>query len=245
MSNTDDERIDDDLLVAYVLDALDPRDRDEIDIRLEHDEALQARVAPLARTVALLATSVEAGPPAALRAAVLDAATSVRAPAITAATTTTTTTSPTTTTSAPTDELARARARRGRIRFVGPALLVAAALIVGLVLVVAGRSGNGSGDQYALTGGPGTVQVRVYDDRVVLEGSSVPDPGTGADYQLWYVDGGSPRSVGVFHPDASGDVHEEFDVDRGDAALMAVTKEPAGGSAAPTMPIVYQAELAT
>jgi anti-sigma-K factor RskA len=55
-------------------------------------------------------------------------------------------------------------------------------------------------------------------------------------YQLWVVTGGTPISVGLLAPDASGGGTAFFSAppDMPDPLAMAVTLEPAGGGPAPT-----------
>jgi len=61
-------------------------------------------------------------------------------------------------------------------------------------------------------------------------------------YQLWYVTGDGPVSAGTFSVDANGEAQLEVAglPDRKQIALWAVTKEPAGGSAQPTGPMLIR-----
>jgi anti-sigma-K factor RskA len=78
---------------------------------------------------------------------------------------------------------------------------------------------------------------------LVLSGLDVPAPKAGRTFQLWVVPkgGGTPVSAGVFAPQANGQVLlvAETQVRPGDAAALAISDEPAGGSAQPTTKPVF------
>ena len=78
---------------------------------------------------------------------------------------------------------------------------------------------------------------------LVLSGANVPAPAAGRTFQLWVVPkgGASPVSAGVFMPQADGQVLliAETSLRPGDAAALAISDEPAGGSAQPTTKPVY------
>ena len=139
-----------------------------------------------------------------------------------------------------------------------PLLLAAAVLLAVAALggVLALRSGGGGGgselaqvlgapDAVAvqLRGArPGTLRV-VYSneqDRAVLVGSGLDDPGADRTYQLWAIEGSSPTSAGVFTPATSGSVDQAVDAPSGSPRAWGVTIEPRGGSPAPTGEILYQ-----
>ncbi len=94
-----------------------------------------------------------------------------------------------------------------------------------------------------LTSSAGAVRAEV----VVLPGgqgyvlsTSLPTLGTGRTYQLWGQSGSRPISIGLLG--ASG-APAAFRIDGQLSALM-VTAEPAGGTVAPTTPVLAQASLA-
>ena len=78
---------------------------------------------------------------------------------------------------------------------------------------------------------------------LVLSGANVPVPANGRTFQLWVVPkgGASPVSAGVFLPQVDGQVLliAETSLRPGDAAALAISDEPAGGSAQPTTKPVY------
>lgn len=90
----------------------------------------------------------------------------------------------------------------------------------------------------------GGTSARVVVDpeghQVLLLASRLPPPPPGHTYQLWVIESGTPRSLGVFDPDAAGRVlHIESDPSQlpGDIRV-AVSVEPSGGVPQPTGPIV-------
>ncbi|MFE5342530.1 anti-sigma factor domain-containing protein [Isoptericola sp. NPDC056578] len=79
-------------------------------------------------------------------------------------------------------------------------------------------------------GGEATALVSGGDVLVSAEG--MPAPGEGHDWQLWIVADDTPVSAGLM-PTASGGVSRAL-VEGGAGHVVAVTLEPAGGSAQPT-----------
>ena len=62
-------------------------------------------------------------------------------------------------------------------------------------------------------------------------------------YQLWALAGDQPRSLGVL-PDASAGKQQVVTAQpQPGETVVAITAEPAGGSAQPTLPILWQASL--
>jgi anti-sigma-K factor RskA len=76
---------------------------------------------------------------------------------------------------------------------------------------------------------------------VAVLAEDLPDPGADRVYELWAIVGDSRVPAGLFEPE-DGSVREAVDIDDVDAAAWGVTVEPAGGSAAPTTPILFFAE---
>ncbi len=78
---------------------------------------------------------------------------------------------------------------------------------------------------------------------LVLSGANVPAPAAGRTFQLWVVPkgGANPVSAGVFLPQVDGQVLmiAETTLRPGDAAALAISDEPAGGSPQPTTKPVY------
>jgi anti-sigma-K factor RskA len=80
----------------------------------------------------------------------------------------------------------------------------------------------------------------VTSERVVLLVHDLARAAPGRTYQLWAIEGGVPRSAGVFDTDASGRARYRASLGAAirDDAVLAVTLEPAGGVPQPTGPIV-------
>ncbi|HEY9401802.1 MAG TPA: anti-sigma factor [Pyrinomonadaceae bacterium] len=73
--------------------------------------------------------------------------------------------------------------------------------------------------------------------RAMLTAADLPPAPAGKAYQLWFIAEGKPPMPGsVFQPDARGhaEMHETIPPEGRNAAIFAVTLEPAGGTSAPT-----------
>jgi anti-sigma-K factor RskA len=88
---------------------------------------------------------------------------------------------------------------------------------------------------------PEAPQFRAFWSRptgLVLTGLNVPAPASGRTMQLWVVPkSGNPISAGVFAPSGDGQVMmiaESVSASPDDAAALAISDEPTGGSAQPT-----------
>jgi hypothetical protein len=178
-------------------------------------------------------------PPAALRASVLAAITSVPQER-----------------SAVDQRVIPLDAERSRRRF-RPAMLAAAAVAlfaVGGVVVVVTNDDERSDPVAAVVEAPDasartlsgeidalTVIYSPSQAALVVEGGGVPVLDETATDQLWLVGDDGATSVGTFRPDEDGRVSERF----GDAGptdfVLGVTREPAGGSESPTLPILASA----
>ncbi len=82
----------------------------------------------------------------------------------------------------------------------------------------------------------------VYDrksGRAILFGYDMPPPPAGKAYQIWFITGGKPLAGRVFDPGAAGHGWwpEQVPPDGRDAAVFAVTLEPADGVSSPTGPM--------
>ena len=86
-----------------------------------------------------------------------------------------------------------------------------------------------------------TVVYSVSEGALVVEGDRLPVLDATATYQLWLVSDNGATSVGTFRPDADGRVSQRFADADPTGFVLGVTKEPAGGSEAPTLPILASA----
>ena len=86
-----------------------------------------------------------------------------------------------------------------------------------------------------------TVVYSPSEGALVVEGDGVPVLDETATYQLWLVGEDGATSVGVFRPDADGTVTQRFTDTDPTGFVLGVTREPAGGSESPTLPILASA----
>ncbi len=86
-----------------------------------------------------------------------------------------------------------------------------------------------------------TVVYSATEQALVVEGADVPVLGDDATYQLWLVDDDGATSVGTFGTAADGTVSERFSDADPTGFVLGVTREPAGGSESPTLPILASA----
>jgi len=232
----------DGLIGAYALDALDADDTRAVREHLVGCASHAASAAEL-RTVAqgLAATVEPVTPPARLRSriiAAVDAADGRKTPV----------------------DIATGRAqstRRNPWAWAGAA--AAAAIIVGLVAwnVVLIRRSNG-GDLQRLASraqivstlqsqhaaGSGVV-LYFSDDKkalVVGDGMAALDPAVHT-YQLWEINGGAPKSIGLMQADASGHAVAVVPFVGGSGRMLAITIEPAGGSSQPTTAPIFTTKI--
>jgi len=96
------------------------------------------------------------------------------------------------------------------------------------------------GGQAGTPGAAGRVLWSPEGKKAVLYAYGLPKPPAGKDYQLWVIEGSTPRSEGVFPVDDKGQaqlVLPEVPA-AGGVGAFAVTLEPAGGLPAPSGPMV-------
>jgi anti-sigma factor RsiW len=220
---------------AYALDAIDDLDRARFEQHLAGCPACTGEVTELIETVGALTEATDEAPPAALRTAVLARVND-------------------------TPQLRPAKPRRPTHR---RRWLVAAAAVVALGgagavgYAIADRSATGTGEAQriaavldapdartqsaAADGGRVTVVAAGSLDEAVAVLTDLPAPGAGHTYQLWLIRDRVPRSVGVL---AAGrtEATELIGGVRG-AQALGVSREPAGGAATPTVPLVTELPL--
>lgn len=236
----------DELIALASLGELSEDERRELDDAINDDPAVAAEIDEALHIAAALQRSHTEAPPAALRDSVLaaisatpqdadDATPMVQQP--------------------PPPSVVSLDDQRTRRRF-GPSLFAAAAVALfavgGVVAVVSDDPGTDSvaavieasdATSRPLAGEIGDLTV-VYSaslDALVIEGDGVPTLDESSTYQLWLVGDDGATSVGVFRPDGDGSVSQRFgDADPTDF-VVGVTREPAGGSESPTLPILASA----
>lgn len=84
-------------------------------------------------------------------------------------------------------------------------------------------------------GQPATLLVSRQRGEALFVSGGLPDPGAGREYQLWLMRDGAPVPD-VHFP--GGELRTWLEGDVADAAAVAMTVEPAGGSRTPTPPVV-------
>lgn len=230
---------------AYVLDAIDDLERARFDHHLADCPACAAEVAELTETVAALTEATAEVPPIGLRSAVL--ARVDNTPQLKSETS---------------DASSDRRPIRWRRWLTAAAAVVALGSAGAAGYVIADHSGSGAGTRTdaeaariaaVLTApdartrstatGAGRVTVVAAEslDEAVAMLTDLPSPGADHAYQLWLIRDRTPRSVAIL---ASGrtDATKLIGGVRG-AEALGVSREPAGGSAAPTLPLVAQLAL--
>jgi len=241
MSDDINTRIDE-LLVLAALGELSETDDAELNDALAADSALAAELAADLAVAAQLQSIAEVAPPAAVKQFVMDAITGVAQDAGPVA--------PTLATAPPAVPIGSARSRRWQP--LAAAAAVAMLLVGGLVAFSrdADRSqfdavaGASDAQRRTLSGGLGGTLDVVWSPSAqtfVLAGSGIPVLTDDETYQLWLIDTAGAVSIGIFRPDADGEVERVFtDIDPSDF-VVGVTVEPAGGSKRPTLPVVASA----
>ena len=81
---------------------------------------------------------------------------------------------------------------------------------------------------------------------VTLDVTGLPDLPTDKTYQLWAIAGDTPpRSLGVLDAASTGQPQLVTKTTNAGETVVAITAEPAGGSTAPTLPIIWKTTLAS
>jgi anti-sigma-K factor RskA len=221
---------------AYALDALDDDERKLFQAHLRTCAECAEEVRGMCKTAAELSRLVEVNPPPQLRSEVLSAIKQTRplAPLV--------------------DNVVDLNSRRPA-RWLWQTLAAACALIA---IAVSGwavsehrdaqraRTADSSIAQLlqapdvrasttAMKQGQGTLIYSRTEQKLVLIGHGLPALPTDQTYQLWMVPaGGKPVSGGLFRTDQAGNVEVPASGNLDAVARMAVSVEPAGGSAQPS-----------
>jgi anti-sigma-K factor RskA len=228
------------LVGLYVVDALDDDERGAFEEHLAGCAACSAEVVEFRSTTSRLSELMAENPPPALRSAIMDRVGGVRQ-------------------ASPVESLAEARRRRTPVRWVAPALAAAAAVIA-VALGIGWSATHRTLDReqsvtavltapdaasVPLSGAPGTMRVVYSPSRgeSVVVADGLADLPADETYQLWFIDAdGNPSSAGIFRTD-DGRATKVVTGTPADAAAVGVTKEPAGGSKTPTLPILMSGNV--
>src|SRR5207244_3611584 len=120
------------------------------------------------------------------------------------------------------------------------AAAAAAAVAVGLWATLGTNGPSRQAQQIALEGANGTLHVGPS-GHAFMSLRSIARAPAGKAYEVWVIEAGKPAPAGLFSH--AGTVTLTRDVPPG--ATVAVTLERARGAAAPTLPILFQAEVAS
>jgi anti-sigma-K factor RskA len=91
----------------------------------------------------------------------------------------------------------------------------------------------------ALRGAAGMGRLVWHEERGgYLVVANIPPAPAGKVYELWTISAGQPRPAGLFTVDASGEATHPVAATRAPVQVFAVTVEPAGGTPAPTGPMI-------
>lgn len=225
---------------AYALDALDERERLAFETHYTSCDICRTDVREYRAAAAELASLTADPPPAGLRASVLAEIAKTRQ-------------------LSPLHDGVTHLADRRRRRLTTAALAIAAAVacfVVGAVVVGGRDRGGFDGEvasmleqpdvQFARLAGDAVGSVRVVwtDDQVALIGDGLATPDEGTGYELWLIDSEGPRPMRILDGADDGEVRRVAPID-GEPVAWGITIEPQSGSDAPTLPIIYVAEVAT
>jgi anti-sigma-K factor RskA len=222
-------------LVAYSLQALEPREASEIEAHVPTCARCTRELEALAPAVAVLGESVEQlEPPPELRERVMA---EVHADVAR---------------SAADQQSAEQPRQRGGWRglFMRPALAVGLAIVIAAVggYVIAGNNGGGEG------GGAQTVAVvpaqeglggtlAVEDNSAMLNLHGLAQLTGREVYQVWVAQGSSVKPSSNFIPDSSGRAMTAVDGHLTQGTKVMVTREPHPGEPAPTTPVLLTATV--
>jgi anti-sigma-K factor RskA len=194
-----------DLAPGYALDALDEDERDVFEAHLRECERCREEVSSLGdATGALAVASERPAPPADLRARILDAA------------------------RAEPTNVVPFRPRRRVAAVAALAAAAAAALALGLWAALDRAPGS---TRVALQGTNGALVID-HSRRATMEIAQLASAPVGKDYEIWVIEGGTPRRAGTF--DGGGRVMVRLDRPVPKGAKVAVTLERDGGVETPT-----------
>jgi anti-sigma-K factor RskA len=223
---------------AYVLDALDERERIAYEAHYATCEICRTDVREYREAAAALGTLAATGPPADVKARVMSEIATTRQ------------------LSPLPPSVARLTEHRRRPVVTAIASIAAAAVFFLAGAVILGnRDDDSFGDQVAammedpsfaiveLAGeGGGSVKVAWTADQAAVIGGDLPDPGQGKRYELWMIDAEGAHATSLLDPAEDGQIRRVVSF-QGTPGGWGVTIEPEAGSDTPTEPVLYQAQL--
>ena len=251
---------------AMALSALPDDERAEVEAHLATCDSCPAELAGFRETVALLGSVAAEAPPASLRRAIMAriAVTPQLPPLASPVAEPPVAPSPPTPPAGPRHAADNVVPLRRWYR--RPAALVAAAIaavVIGGGAVVAINQVNEQNQQVAQTPeqcvaqaadkqelspelGSGSAIYAPSCDAVTLDVTGLPQLPSDKTYQLWAIaDQKAPRSLGVLNEVSTGQPQLVTKQTNTGETVLAITAEPAGGSAEPTLPIIWKTTLGT
>ncbi len=219
-----------DLAAPYVMNALDPAERDAYETHLSGCQRCQAEVARLEEGALALAENVARKPPPELKGRIMDAVTGSVAEV---------------------KEIEPARTR-WRWEWAFAAAAAVAVFFAGLFVVVSNQLDEAESLSVVLEAEDAVTvdfdssvgrAAFIYSEdlgRGVFVERTLREPEGDRVYELWLVGESGPVPAGVFRPDSDQTVLVEG-IEEG--LVFAMTEEPAGGSEQPTGEILLSAEL--
>ena len=252
----DEQRIDE-LIALTALGEITPAEEAELDAAIAADASVADELAADLAVAARLQAAHREPPPATLKQNVMEAIDAIGAPATTDAKAARHLAADAPLEADDTEVRsldAQRTARRRRRRWQPLAAAAAAVLLIAGGLFVTNRGGDGE-PTFAAIVEASDIQARVLAGELPGSLEVVYSPSQGAfvlsgtapvltaaeTYQVWFVDGTNVTSVGLFTPDDTGRVAQVFDGSDPSDVVVGITIEPAGGSSAPTLPIVASA----
>ncbi len=251
---------------AYALHAMPDDETADVRSHLEECESCSAELVGFLETAALLGSAVAERPPASLRQAILArVAVTPQLPPLTAPG------SRPSADGAADDDARRPRSTGSHRADVTPlrwyrrpgaliAAAVAAVVLGGGAIVAVNQVGQDdnvaqtpeqcvaqAADQRQITPaqGGGTVKYAPSCGAALLDVTGLPALRSDQTYQLWALAGQTPRSLGVLPDATAGKPQVVAAQTQSGETVVAITAEPAGGSEKPTLPILWQATLAS
>jgi anti-sigma-K factor RskA len=222
----------DDDRAAYLLDALDDRERSEFEAHLASCDRCRAELRWLQPAVDVLPASVtQIAPPAELRYRILGAIETDARP-----------------------EPAQPDRRPFWTRISSPAAIAISATLALAVGIAGGYALRGDSDSSPTVATtvpvePTAPSIRAaanivrHDDTYTLDVSHIPDLRPGDVYQVWMRDGNNLQPSILFVPSRDGTAKLVLPAKTGTADEMLVTREPSGGSQEPTSEPLVSATL--
>lgn len=243
---------------AYALDALDDDERHRFEAHLATCDTCTREVADLQDVTLRLSDTTQVAPPAGLRERILLAASTTPQPQET---------SPS---EVVVLDSRRRSTPRWAQQLTAAAAAVLAVAVAGLTYTVANltedlaeiesanaevqRTASQLSDLLAapdvalstaegVDGATGRVVASALRGEAALIADDLPSTPSGRTYQLWLIDEGGPSSAGLAAPDVDGRVTRLLAGDIADAAVIAITIEPEGGSEQPTSDPILAIEI--